>query len=597
MKSEIRNKFSLKRLRWMIGMGCLAFCAVVAQSQLPPPPALPGPGGAPTGAPPQAPAPNLIRDGGFEKPVPFLNIYDGIDGSGNVRVQGGGGPVFLEGSNFDIHRPLPFAASVCVADVNGDRVPDLVVASPRGSLFWYPNCGTKTEPAFKQAELVQTSLGQCPRINVADWNGDGKLDVIFGNIWGEIHVMINQGTSSEPRWVKETEMGKPRWFPPRGADDIPVQEGYSVINVQSTQKEPLTVGNYSAPVYADWNKDGSPDLVVGEGSYSANSIHIWLNSGGRMTPAFKHPASKFYVAFGEGREQLTPSVYDWNGDGIQDVLVGDRNGQVALYLGTAEAIKDFKKVEPVEFTKFVTLGGKSKLGSLISICACDLNGDGIADLVYGTTGGIINAAYGSGKREDPELTTSMPLRGVDLLKDFKQASWTPDGVPAGKGPIPEVVSKEDDPNAVIKEGKYAYHFRWFEKFYGWVWSGNRWEDTGHHGEQTSIGRFVMGRQYEVSFWCKGQNMKMGYGIHYRQHIHNEASKKNEGPLSIIDHHYGEGVNLGSDWQFYRKTHRLLGHKNQEVDTNGQTNAGWFNLSFHGRGEAWVDGCQLIEVGK
>ena len=47
-------------------------------------------------------------------------------------------------------------------------------------------------------------------------------------------------------------------------------------------------------------------------------------------------------------------------------------------------------------TKFITVGGREKLGYLISPYVCDYNEDGIPDVVYGTTSGIVNVALGKG---------------------------------------------------------------------------------------------------------------------------------------------------------------------------------------------------------
>lgn len=49
----------------------------------------------------------------------------------------------------------------------------------------------------------------------------------------------------------------------------------------------IQVGGYSVPSWADWNGDGLPDLVVGEGSGSDRPrVRYYLNSGVPGAPMF-----------------------------------------------------------------------------------------------------------------------------------------------------------------------------------------------------------------------------------------------------------------------------------------------------------------------
>ena len=565
----------------------------------------------------QAPAPaapkNLIPNGNFERVITFQNLYDGVDASGNLRVPRASAPVYLDGSQLS---PIPFAAAPCFVDVNGDKLPDIVCSSPLGTLYWYPNIGKKGDPAFDRGHLSPTYLGPGARAYAADVNGDGKVDILSGNVDGEIFVLPNRGSGGDPKWVES--MSKPRWMPPPVGGVPAHQKGYMVDTLKDG-KESITVGNYSAPVWADWNKDGIPDLIVGEGSYSANSVRVWINVGSRTTPVFKREAS-FVIAYGEGREQLTPTVYDWNGDGIPDLLTGDREGRVALYLGTAEAIKDPKKIAPVEFTKFITVGGRERIGYLISICACDYNEDGIPDLMYGTTSGMIMVALGTGKREDPELGAATPVKGVDAAKDFKQpSSWEDPRMVSAMdqgatipmcSPLPEVVSKETNPEADIKEGNRSLHFSWFEKFHGFIprprYStaiSDPWKSfitdyvEGVFTLRNTTLPFTLGKDYELSFQRRGDAMKILWIINYQESI--PDPKGAGGPPLNRQHIYSEVVSLGGSWGEYRKTVRLEGTKEAGVDTHGKRfDAGAFlDLNFIGTGDAWVDDMKLIEVVK
>lgn len=568
---------------------------------------------------PQAPAPsappkNLVPNGGFEEVTTFQNLYDGVDSNGHLKVPRSNAPIFLEGAFLT---PYPFAASVSVADVNGDGLPDLVVSSPLGFLYWFPNVGKRKEPAFHHGHLVQTFLGTAARVNIGDWNGDGKPDIIFGNVDGKVYVLLNQGSSDAPRWV--STMGKPRWFLPRLAFDPSVpQQGYEPLIVQ-VGADPLSVGNYSAPVFVDWNNDGLPDLIVGEGSYSANNVYVWLNSGTKSNPVFKAD-SKFCLARGQGRELLSPSVYDWNGDGIPDLLVGGRDGRVALYLGTEASRKDPKKAGPLSFTKFITAGGQEHFGSMVSVCACDYNEDGISDLVYGTASGFLYVALGKGKREDPELDSPTYIQGVDSAGDFDQPrDWrnhyligcVEDGLPyTGTAPLPVVLSKDDHPSLDVKEGKRIFYLSWFEKFYGWFYKFYGWIRSYHvnspgsplgynegvYGMQVTISPFILGQKYELSFWGKGSEMKLMYQIGYQQEI--QSPKNLKGAPLHPESFYENVVLLVDTWTQYHKTYRLEGYKDKEINTNGRKfNRATLTFVFFGKGEAWLDDVKLIEVTK
>jgi hypothetical protein len=104
-------------------------------------------------------------------------------------------------------------AGPVVADWDGDHKPDLIVGCGDGSVIWYRNVGGSSWPRLAEAEtLIPASplgwkddvhrkpgqWGVRAKICVTDWNGDGKLDLLLGDICGG-HVGKAAQTDAEKR--------------------------------------------------------------------------------------------------------------------------------------------------------------------------------------------------------------------------------------------------------------------------------------------------------------------------------------------------------------------------------------------------------------
>lgn len=383
---------------------------------------------------------NLISNGSFEKFIKQDNVWDGVDSGGFLAGERRSLPALTEeGSVAD----LPMPVSVNFIDINQDARPDLVTADPAGFFRAYFNSGTKTEPKFTHAESIPLFLSrrmqagvrpwpdprepgrEGTKLHLHDWNRRGVLDLIVGNYAGEIMLIPNRGSAAVPDWRQ-----------PRIIDDVLVK----------TRKEGQLWGNLFAPWAMDWDGDGRTDLLVGEGSYSANAVHLLLNRqsspgvGAGAKPEFS-AEHRHYLAFGDGREHLAPTTADFNGDGRPDLLVGDRGGTVALHLHPGE----WKTGAELPLASLLKLGKSAGLGACIAPYAADWNGDGLCDLIIGRTSGRISVSLNSGTREQPRFGAPSEVRGTDLWGPGTvnaPAGWTFDAG-AAKGNLYAFVASVD----------------------------------------------------------------------------------------------------------------------------------------------------------
>jgi hypothetical protein len=107
------------------------------------------------------------REGGALKLLPPERIFLGADGA---PLKMSVGPAGKSGRR-----------KVDLVDWDGDGDLDLITDSPDGPV-WYENTGSQAKPVMQsRGRLLKTKIsGHNPTPIAADWNGDGKLDLLVG---------------------------------------------------------------------------------------------------------------------------------------------------------------------------------------------------------------------------------------------------------------------------------------------------------------------------------------------------------------------------------------------------------------------------------
>ncbi len=144
----------------------------------------------------------------------------------------------------------------------------------------------------------------------------------------------------------------------------------------------LDVGNNSAPFVYDWNNDGLLDLIVGREATSGGSVHLFLNEGTEETAVFDGFTPVMKGSSPVSWSRSIPHMRDMNDDGLTDLLVGEDNGHT-YYLENSGSVGS-----PV----FTTSPAISVNGSAYAwpsgqtdctVYVNDWNEDGVLDIIQG----------------------------------------------------------------------------------------------------------------------------------------------------------------------------------------------------------------------
>jgi uncharacterized protein (TIGR03437 family) len=243
--------------------------------------------------------------------------------------------------------------AIAVADVNGDHNADLVALTGGGSggqLLLFPGNGDGT---FQPPSILFTALFSSSVLAIADLNGDGKPDLVFGDTdpttySAVMRVALNMGggTFAMPVGYAVGAISSVTIGDVNG-DGIPdiVTNGTILIN-DGTGKFPTrrdilldTTNNVARTnlIVADFNGDGIPDLIVAQGTsavMAGDSVSVLYGQGKLAFPAPVLTPSPNPANSDEEFTALTTA--DVNGDGIPDLLTADNFGHITVFIGVGD---------------------------------------------------------------------------------------------------------------------------------------------------------------------------------------------------------------------------------------------------------------------
>jgi hypothetical protein len=254
-------------------------------------------------------------------------------------------PLFLRPVNYLTGAGGP--ASIAVADVNSDGIPDLIVAScvsagdqPCGGEGSVGVLLGKGDGTFQPVVTYDAGKYGSVSVAVADLNGDGKPDL----------VVANPCTS--------------QFFDCPNGGSVTILLGHGDGTFQSGTAYD-SGGTYASSVaVADFDGDGNLDVVVSN-LYSANVGVLRGNGDGTLQPVVTYASRGYLAAF--------VATADVNGDGKPDIVVANETGLgpgvISVLLGNGDGT----------FQSAVTYYSGGKDPDWIAIV--DVNHDGQPDLV------------------------------------------------------------------------------------------------------------------------------------------------------------------------------------------------------------------------
>ena len=251
------------------------------------------------------------------------------------------------GCNIGPPQPVNVPNSIAVADVNGDGVPDLLVATTldQGSFsnpgFANVILANKSSPGTFASGVQYAATGSNPSgMAVTDLTGSGHLDLIVSNSGsGSISVFMHGATAGT-------------YMP--------------AVNI-------VTGGQPNQVVAGDLTGSGANrDLALADNSPSGNAIilvHDAANPGQFLAPIMlptnNYTPSVAIGSIGNGKVAVVAATYDINGN----------NGAVYVFLETSTS--------PVTFAAAATFRAGAQPQA---VRIADVNGDGLPDLVVANYG-------------------------------------------------------------------------------------------------------------------------------------------------------------------------------------------------------------------
>jgi hypothetical protein len=348
---------------------------------------------------------------------------------------------------------MPLATSIDIDNDNTKEMlvspfdPSIITSENYKSSWLYENSGTNEQPHFNfvqnnflQDEMIDLGAGAYPVL--ADYDQDGLNDLFVSNFgyymysyygpgmflksvyWSNIALFRNSGTATEPSFELVTrdfvnlhDLHLKAYYPTFGDLDgdndedmiigyakgtlmyleniaaigQPMEFANPVLNYQQ-----INIGEYSTPQLIDLNEDGLLDLAIGE---KAGNLNYYENTGSAQNPVFS------FVTDSLGKVLVTDFNLSYDGYSTP-CFFKDQQNKFKLIVGSEQGkLFYYENIEgnlEGEFTEsdslYLIIGGEAKEidpGIRTAAAIQDLDQDGYFDLIAGNYSGGLNYFSGA----------------------------------------------------------------------------------------------------------------------------------------------------------------------------------------------------------
>jgi hypothetical protein len=274
------------------------------------------------------------------------------------------------------------------------------------------------DPNFpSNTSSVNQILFPCPYH--LDVNNDGKRDLLFSP--NAPNVSENQSSII--------------YYQNTAADNAPV---FVYQQNDFLQDGMIDVGEGAYPVFFDYDADGLTDLLIGNGYAKLGpgctggtnkvSVTAYHNIGTPTSPKYQFATSDYanlQSALAPFRYYV-PTFGDMDGDGDEDMIVGDEGGKLHRFRNTAGANNPAVFVQVLPFDMPDNTSNAIDVGQFAAPQLFDIDKDGLLDIVVGERSGKLVYYRNTGTSANPVFTlVSSNLGGVDVMPQCCTGYATP----------------------------------------------------------------------------------------------------------------------------------------------------------------------------